>query len=84
MGLGHIQPLEMPVPFQSEIKSESIMDDDVEEIIRQPHMSSNNPWVPSYDSHIGSPTIMRDGDPFIKLYRQPEVQVGSPEMLMLR
>jgi Fungal specific transcription factor domain len=82
LGLGHIQPFDMPVPFQPEIKSKSIMDEDVEEIIRQPHMSSNDPWVPSYGSHIHSGYSSRSGSPTI--YRQPEVQAGSPEMLMLR
>lgn len=89
--LGCIQPLQMPVQFPSEVKAESTMDDDVEEIIREPHMPSNDLWVPLYDPSIhsgyssrsDSPIIMRD-DPFAKMYRQPEVQAGSPEMLMLR
>jgi hypothetical protein len=58
--------------------------DDVEEIIR---ISDADMWMTvnphESRSSTASPGTTRD-DPFNKIYRQPEVQAGSPEMLMLR
>ncbi len=55
-------------------------DDDIEEILREPETLEPDTWmlVPA-----NSPAALR-ADPFFKLYRQPDVQAGSPEMLMLR
>jgi hypothetical protein len=71
-----------------EMTHDSVMDDDVEEIIRAPQMSDAELWMSLRGQHVSrsstaSPTLTRD-DPFNKIYRQPEVQAGSPEMLMLR
>ncbi|KAH9209240.1 fungal-specific transcription factor domain-containing protein [Leptodontidium sp. 2 PMI_412] len=64
------------------------LEDDIEEIIREPQMSDADLWMSirnpiSSGSSTTSPTGTRD-DPFNKIYRQPEVQAGSQEMLMLR
>jgi len=91
LGHGQIQQLEMPVQFSSSIPDDDAIDDDVEEIIRRPQMLGNDVWLPlcnsnansGYSSRSDSPTVTRDGQ-FHRLYRQPEVQAGSPEMLMLR
>jgi hypothetical protein len=66
----------------------STLDDDIEEIIREPQMTDADIWMTmggptTSRSSNASPTLTRD-DPFNKIYRQPEVQAGSPEMLMLR
>lgn len=66
----------------------SNVEDDIEEIIREPQMSDADLWMsirnPIHSrSSTSSPTATRD-DPFNKIYRQPEVQAGSQEMLMLR
>ena len=90
LGRSQIQQLEMPAQLSSDINGDG-MDDDVEEIIRHPQTSDNDPWLPLYNPHehsgyssrSDSPTTTR-GDPFYRLYCQPEVQAGSPEMLMLR
>ncbi|TVY24169.1 Beauvericin cluster-specific repressor [Lachnellula hyalina] len=71
---------------QMDMPNDSILDEDVEEIIR-PQMSDADMWMSLRGQHsrssTASPTMTRD-DPFNKIYRQPEVQAGSPEMLMLR
>ncbi|KAH7372053.1 fungal-specific transcription factor domain-containing protein [Cadophora sp. MPI-SDFR-AT-0126] len=64
------------------------MEDDIEEIVREPQMSDADLWMSMRNpihsrSSTTSPTTTRD-DPFNKIYRQPEVQAGSQEMLMLR
>ncbi len=74
-----LPPMEMP---------QETLEDDIEEIIREPQISDADMWMtrtPLNLSRSGttSPSTMI-GDPFMKLYRQPEVQAGSPEMLMLR
>ncbi|KAL2062038.1 hypothetical protein VTL71DRAFT_6304 [Oculimacula yallundae] len=71
-----------------DMTGDSNVEDDIEEIIREPQMSDAELWMsirnptPSRSSTT-TPTSMRD-DPFNKIYRQPEVQAGSQEMLMLR
>ncbi|KAH8750459.1 fungal-specific transcription factor domain-containing protein [Hyaloscypha finlandica] len=96
-----IPPLSTPTP---EMKLSPVMDhsylpsmeaiqdtnleDDVEEIIREPQVTDTDLWgrgplLRMSRSSTASLTAMRD-DPFNKIYRQPEVQAGSPEMLMLR
>ncbi len=74
-----LPPMEMPA---------NTLEDDIEDIIREPQILGEDMWMmrsPLNLSRSGttSPTTM-SGDPFMKLYRQPEVQAGSPEMLMLR
>lgn len=74
-----LPPMEMP---------QGSGDDDIEEIIREPHLSDAEMWMmgsPLNLSRSGtqSPMVMKE-NPFNKIYRQPEVQAGSPEMLMLR
>jgi hypothetical protein len=69
------------------------LDDDIEEIIRdpqvlEPQLSSSDMWLPldgpgQMGSRSASSTQARDSQ-FNKIYRQPEVLAGSPEMLMLR
>ncbi|KAH7311123.1 fungal-specific transcription factor domain-containing protein [Rhexocercosporidium sp. MPI-PUGE-AT-0058] len=71
-----------------EMTQDSNLVDDIEEIIREPQMSDADLWMSirnpiSSRSSTTSPTTTRD-DPFNKIYRQPEVQAGSQEMLMLR
>ncbi|KAL3417205.1 hypothetical protein PVAG01_11205 [Phlyctema vagabunda] len=77
-----------------DLPHEPIADEDVEEIIREPQMAGTDMWmamqvpVPSpmtlrSRSPTASPATMHD-DPFFKMYPQPNVQAGSPEMLMLR
>ncbi len=91
LGRGQIQQLELPAQFSSNVTGDDVIDDEVEEITRHPQMSDNDVWFPLYNSNASSgyssrsdsPTTARD-DPFHTLYRQPEVQAGSPEMLMLR
>ncbi|KAF4624786.1 hypothetical protein G7Y89_g13383 [Cudoniella acicularis] len=96
-----IPPLTMPTPAMTlppmdlqflapvEVTHDSVMEDDVEEIIREPPISDAEMWMsqrtPASFSRSATltPGTMRD-DPFNKIYRQPEVQAGSPEMLMLR
>ena len=85
------QQLEMPATFSSNITSDGVLDDDIEEIIRHPQISDNDLCLPSYNSHAHSGYSFRSDSPmttrdssFYRLYRQPEVQAGSPEMLMLR
>ncbi|KAG9233746.1 fungal-specific transcription factor domain-containing protein [Amylocarpus encephaloides] len=95
-----IPPLSLSIPSSSmspidpqflppvEMTRDSMMDDDVEEIVRGPQMSDSGSWLARSPIYFGSrsptpPSRMQD-DPFNKIYRQPEVQAGSPEMLMLR
>ena len=64
------------------------MEGDIEEMIREPQMSDADMWMAmrgssNSRSSTSSPSATRS-DPFNKIYRQPEVQAGSPEMLMLR
>jgi hypothetical protein len=71
-----------------EMTHESTLEEDIEEIIREPQMTDANMWMSmrgplNSRSSTASPTVTRD-DPFNRIYRQPEVQAGSPEMLMLR
>ncbi|RDW67009.1 putative acriflavine sensitivity control protein ACR-2 [Coleophoma crateriformis] len=85
--------LENHFPIMEMPPHDSLLDDDVEEIIREPQMFDTEimmamrPPMPnmatSSRSSTTSPQSTRD-DPFNKLYRQPDVQAGSPEMLMLR
>ena len=88
IGMSPVMDHQFPVPMQ--MTHDSVLDDDVEEIIREPQMSDADMWTalrgPTHvhsRSSTASPATTRD-DPFNKLYRQPEVQAGSPEMLMLR
>jgi len=72
--------------FLTEMVQETNLEDDVEEIIREPQMTDSwgrGPLLRMSRSSTTSPMSMRE-DPFNKIYRQPEVQAGSPEMLMLR
>lgn len=72
------------------VTQDSTLEDDIEEIIRSPQVSDAEMWM-SFGGHqtmgsgssTTSPTLTRS-DSFNKIYRQPEVQAGSPEMLMLR
>ena len=70
--------------------NESTLEEDIEEIIRTPLAPDAEMWMSfrgqnatGFTSPTTSPTLMID-DAFNKIYRQPEVQAGSPEMLMLR
>jgi len=92
-----IPPLSIPTPAielspvmnQSflppvEMTQNTELEDDIEEIIREPQPDwQSGPILRMSRSTTTSPMTMRD-DPFNKIYRQPEVQAGSPEMLMLR
>lgn len=95
-----VPPISMPTPamslspmmdpqFLPQLESQdSMLEEDVEEIIRKPTFSDADMWASLRNQHgsrstTGSPPVLRD-DPFNKIYRQPEVQAGSPEMLMLR
>jgi hypothetical protein len=72
--------------FLTEMVQDTNLEDDVEEIIREPQMTDawgRGPLLRMSRSSTTSPMSMRE-DPFNKIYRQPEVQAGSPEMLMLR
>jgi hypothetical protein len=80
MGNNFLPPMEMP---------QENLDDEIEEITREPQLSETEIWMmrsPLNLSRSGttSPMTMKVVHPFNKLYRQPEVQAGSPEMLMLR
>ncbi|CZT48551.1 probable acriflavine sensitivity control protein ACR-2 [Rhynchosporium secalis] len=71
-----------------EMNEDPAMEDGIEEVIRRPQMSDADLWMsirnPTHSrSSTTSPTSLRD-DPFSIVYRQPEVQAGSQEMLMLR
>lgn len=73
---------------QIEMTQESMLDNDIEEIVRQPQSSDPALWM-SLRTQLGSRSSSGSPPPsgessFNKLYRQPEVQAGSPEMLMLR
>ncbi|PMD32911.1 hypothetical protein L207DRAFT_172832 [Hyaloscypha variabilis F] len=92
-----IPPLSIPTPAMElspvmnqsflpslEMTQNTDLEDDIEEIIREPQPEWRNaPLLKMSRSSTTSPMTMRD-DPFNKIYRQPEVQAGSPEMLMLR
>lgn len=84
-----ISPMDLQFMASTEVTQDSIMDDDVEEVIREPQLSESDLWMslrapPSFSrSATVTPGVTQD-DPFNKIYRQPEVQAGSPEMLMLR
>lgn len=85
-----MSPMDPQFNLPAPISNESTLEEDIEEIIRTPLMSTSDPWMsfggPSSmgsRSSTTSPTLVRD-DPFNKIYQQPEVQAGSPEMLMLR
>ncbi|KUJ08248.1 uncharacterized protein LY89DRAFT_338878 [Mollisia scopiformis] len=73
-----------------EMQQENSLEDDIEEIIREPQMPDSDMWMSLRGpllvsrSPTASPTTIIRDDPFNKIYRQPEVQAGSPEMLMLR
>lgn len=76
-------------PMPQQMSQESSLDD-IEEVIRAPQASSVDVWLSFPGQSIRgsrplntSPIPARDGR-FNRLYRQPEVQAGSPEMLMLR
>lgn len=91
-----MSPMEPHFLPPMDMSNDGIMDDDVEEVIREPQMSDAERWMSGSPIYFGSgssspsflrsssPAFMRGDDPFNKIYRQPEVQAGSPEMLMLR
>jgi hypothetical protein len=64
---------------RGEETQDSELEGDIEEIPRAPQISAAGMWM----SRPQLPMATRAG-PLNKLYRQPEVQAGSPEMLMLR
>ena len=72
-----------------ELSQDPSLDEDIEEIIRSPQMSDTELWATLRSPHnprssqSSTPTNPRDNI-FNTIYRQPEVQAGSPEMLMLR
>ncbi|KAH6665179.1 fungal-specific transcription factor domain-containing protein [Halenospora varia] len=84
-----MSPMDLQFMAPMEVTQDSAMDGDVEEIIREPQLSESDLWMslrtpPSFSrSATVTPGLTQD-DPFNKIYRQPEVQAGSPEMLMLR
>jgi Fungal specific transcription factor domain len=98
-GTVSIPPLSIPTPAMAlspvidfppnmEISQDTNLEDDIEEIIREPRMTDADFWgrgplLQMSRSSTASPMTMRS-DHFSKIYRQPEVQAGSPEMLMLR
>ncbi|KIM98663.1 hypothetical protein OIDMADRAFT_181944 [Oidiodendron maius Zn] len=55
------------------------LDCDIEEILRQLQVSAMEGWMSEPQAAMASRDV-----PVYKLYQQPEVQAGSPEMLMLR
>ena len=72
--------------FLTEIVQDTNLEDDVEEIIREPQITDSwgrGPLLRMSRPPTTPPMTMRE-DSFNKIYRQPEVQAGSPEMLMLR
>jgi hypothetical protein len=64
-----------------------LAEDDVEEIIRE-EIPDSESWMSRspvpFPTRSTTPQFFYGDDPFNKIYRQPEVQAGSPEMLMLR
>lgn len=83
-----MSPMMEQFPLPMEMTHDSTLEDDIEEIIREPQMTDADMWMSirgpvNSRSSTASPTMSRE-DPFNKMYRQPEVQAGSPEMLMLR
>ncbi|CAG8974651.1 hypothetical protein HYALB_00010747 [Hymenoscyphus albidus] len=91
-----MSPMESHCLPPLEISNDGIMDDDVEEVIRESQTSDVERWIagspiyfetgssPPYFLRAASPAFRRGEDSFSKIYRQPEFQAGSPEMLMLR
>ena len=82
-----MSPMMAQYPLPMEMMNVSSLEDDIEEIVREPQMPDADIWLAmrpvNSRSSTASPTTTGD-DPFSKVYRQPEVQAGSPEMLMLR
>jgi hypothetical protein len=83
------QSLSTPVEFHSDTMNDPLVEEDIEEVVRQPQ--AFDPWHSRGHSRIHlarnprSDTPIGMGDEsFVRIYRQPEVQAGSPEMLMLR
>ncbi|CAL3972975.1 unnamed protein product [Diplocarpon coronariae] len=75
-------------PLMDNFLAMDSLEDDVEEIAREPHRRDADIWMPTRNpahsrSSTTSPTMRRDEPPG-RMYRQPEVLAGSPEMLMLR
>jgi hypothetical protein len=77
-----IPPLDVP--------QDPSLEEDVEEIVRELQPSNTDMWVSMAGQHASrsstaTPSTLRnDHEPLPMMYRQPEVQAGSPEMLMLR
>lgn len=96
-----IPPISMPLPAMSlssmtepqfptlgEMPQNSMLEEDIEEIIRESPTSNTQMWM-SLRGPVdisGSQFSMetRGNSAQYKLYRQPEVLAGSPEMLILR
>jgi hypothetical protein len=86
-------PIDQSDQFQymPDMMHDPILDEDIEEIIRQPlAISSHDMWMmardPMYSVYARSPTpspCTIFADPLYKLYRQPELRTNSTEMLML-
>jgi hypothetical protein len=73
---------------QMEITHDSVLDNDAEETMREPQMSDAEMWMSLRGQHISRSStavpILVSNDLLNKIYQQPEVQAGNPEMLMLR
>lgn len=75
-------------PFLNLGEASPILEDGIEEIIRDPEPYDPDTWTMRSPLNISrsrttSPTSTSE-DPFARIYRQPVLQAGSPEMLMLR
>ncbi|PQE30854.1 c6 finger domain-containing protein [Rutstroemia sp. NJR-2017a WRK4] len=76
--------LTTPVMDHFQFGNDLPLEDDIEEIIRDPPLSDADMWLaqspfhPQPRSPTASPRI------YSPMYRQPDVPAGSPEMLMLR
>ncbi|KAI9641620.1 hypothetical protein NHQ30_009474 [Ciborinia camelliae] len=95
--LNALRPQSMPMPSpimgmtmsspnmtQFHMTNDQSLEDDIEEIIRDPSLSDAEMWLAMspFQPQSRSPTASPIS--FSPMYRQPDVPAGSPEMLMLR
>ncbi|KAJ8068961.1 hypothetical protein OCU04_002642 [Sclerotinia nivalis] len=69
---------------QFQVTNDSSLEDDIEEIIRDPPLSDADMWLAMSPFQPLSRSPTASPISFSPIYRQPDVPAGSPEMLMLR
>ncbi|ESZ94169.1 hypothetical protein SBOR_5447 [Sclerotinia borealis F-4128] len=81
-----IMGMTMSSPNMAQFRMRNVgsLEDDIEEIIRDPQLSDAEMWLAMSPFRPQSRSPTASPINFSPMYRQPDVPAGSPEMLMLR